>query len=103
MIRFVMPGLRPGNDGPSANSVAACAVGLSRPPLLHIIPAGAVEALQLHVGHHAIIRRRGVDTAVRQQQAEVEIPQVRRLLHDVLAGEIVAALLQYLFQCLATL
>ena len=40
----------------------------------------------------------GVDLDAGQQHVGREILQVRRLLHDVLAGEIVAALLQHLHQ-----
>src|SRR5260221_14113870 len=62
------------------------------PPLL------AVEALQLHRFERRVIVRAGVDDDSRQQRIEAQVFPVRRLLHDVLARQLVARLLEHLVQ-----
>jgi hypothetical protein len=49
------------------------------PPDYFLVSAGAVEALQLHVGDQAVVGGRCVDAAVRQQQADAEILQLSPL------------------------
>src|SRR4051812_42106837 len=60
-------------------------------------PALAVEALHLHLLDRIEVGRAGADLDARQEHADVEI-QVRCLAHDVLAGELVAGLLEHLRQ-----
>src|SRR5262249_37557129 len=61
-------------------------------------PARAVEADHLHLLDRRKIARTGVDPDARQQHAQLEIFQIGRLPHDVLAREVVAALLEHLDQ-----
>src|SRR4051794_40700946 len=58
------------------------------------LPALAVELHHLQLLVDAIIVRSGVGKDARQRQIELDILQAGRLLHDVLAGEIVAAHLE---------
>src|SRR6476659_3841351 len=55
-----------------------------------------VESRHLHLLDGEIVGRAGVDLDARQQQPEFEVLEVGRLPHDVLAGELVAALLEHL-------
>src|SRR3954447_16281853 len=55
----------------------------------------AVESRHLHLLDREIVARAGVDLDARQQHPEFEILEVARLLHDVLAREFVAALLEH--------
>src|ERR1700730_3416971 len=63
-------------------------------------PALAVEALQLHLPDRMEIGRAGADENSRQHHRQLQIPEVLGLPHDVLPGEVVAALPQHLHQCL---
>src|SRR5437763_12760267 len=58
----------------------------------------AVEALELHRFDRRIVVRAGADRDTRQQRIDAEALQARRLLHDVVAGEVVTALLQHLLE-----
>src|ERR1700744_2656605 len=62
------------------------------------VPLLALEAHHLELADRREVGRRGVDLDARQQRVGLEILQARRLLHHVLAREIVAALLQHLHQ-----
>src|SRR3954453_2021934 len=62
------------------------------------LPLLALELLELKLADRREIGRRGVDLDARQQRLGAEVLQARRLLYDVLAREIVAALLQDLNQ-----
>src|SRR4051794_6327126 len=64
----------------------------------HQLPALAVELLELHLLDREEIGRAGIDLDARQQHRHFEVLEVGRLLHDVLARQIVAALLQHLGQ-----
>src|SRR5262245_53023557 len=61
-------------------------------------PALAVEAHELQLLDRIIVGRTGVDLDTRQQHRELDVAQVRRLAHDVLAREIVARLFEHLYQ-----
>src|SRR5258707_3630630 len=61
-------------------------------------PAFAVEPLDLHLLDRIEVRRAGVDLDAGQQHGKLEILQICCLLHHVLAGEVVAALLEHLRQ-----
>src|ERR1700681_4005071 len=78
----------------SAPDVSADDVAEQLPPL-------ALEALQLQLADRGKIGRAGVDHHAGQKNFGAEILQVGCLFHDVLAGEIVTALLQHLYQGLA--
>src|SRR5258706_8336156 len=60
------------------------------------LPLLAVEALQLHRFERRVIVRAGVYQDARQQRLEAQVLHVGSLAHDVLAREVVAALLQHL-------
>src|SRR6266852_1385999 len=55
-----------------------------------------VESRHLHLLDGKIVGRASIDLDARKQQPEFEILEVGCLSHDVLAGEFVAALLEYL-------
>src|SRR5258707_14901538 len=55
-----------------------------------------VESRHLHLLDRKIVGRASIDLDARKQQPEFEILEVGCLSHDVLAGEFVAALLEYL-------
>src|SRR5215208_3362282 len=57
-------------------------------------PALAVELHHLHLLVDAVVGRRGVGDHAGQRQAAGDVLQIGRLLHDVFAREVVAALLQ---------
>src|SRR3954466_12580638 len=61
-------------------------------------PALAVELHHLQLLVDAVIVRRGVGDDARQRQIELDVLEAGRLLHDVLAGEIVAARLEHVDQ-----
>src|SRR5262245_39440184 len=61
-------------------------------------PALAVELHHLQLLVDAIVVRRGVGDDARQVQVELDVLEAGRLLHDVLAGQIVAARLQHMDQ-----
>src|SRR5450631_4774785 len=75
----------------SASDVAADDVTEQLPPF-------ALETLQLQLADRGKICRAGVDHHAGQKNFGAEILQVGCLFHDVLAGEIVTALLQHLYQ-----
>src|SRR6202035_5504918 len=58
------------------------------------LPALAVELHHLQLLVDAVVVRRGVADNSGQREVELDILQVGRLFEDVLAGQIVAALLQ---------
>src|SRR6476659_6894629 len=58
------------------------------------LPRPAIETHQAHLLQRTKIRRAGVDGDTRQQHRQREIVNVGRLAHDVLAAEVIAALLQ---------
>ena len=60
------------------------------------LPGLAVEPHQLHLLDREVVVGAGVDLDAGQHQVGVEVLQAGRLLHHVLTGEIVAALLQHL-------
>src|SRR3569832_1373739 len=60
------------------------------------LPLLALESYHLELLDRSKIVRRGVDLDAGQQRVGLEILQARRLSHDVLAGEIVAAHLKHL-------
>src|SRR5260370_7274940 len=62
------------------------------------LPLLTLEPLQLKLADRGEIGWAGVDRNAGQQDFGAEILEACRLLHDVLAGEIVAALLQHLNQ-----
>src|ERR1019366_3977446 len=74
-----------------AADVAADDIAEQLPPL-------ALEALQLKLADRGEDGRRGVDLDAGQQDFGAEILEACGLLHDVFAGEVVAALLQHLNQ-----
>src|SRR5882762_191036 len=59
-------------------------------------PMFTVESRHLHLLDREIVGRARVDLDSWQQQPEFEVLEVSGLPHDVLAGEFVAALLEYL-------
>src|SRR5215470_19984007 len=61
-------------------------------------PALAVKPHQLQLLDRPIVGRTGVDFDSRQQHRELEVAQVRRLAHDILAREIAARLFEHLYQ-----
>src|SRR5207245_5673248 len=61
-------------------------------------PALAVEVLHLHLFDRRKVIRASVDLDARQQHSQLQILETGRLLHDVLAGEIIATLLKHLNQ-----
>src|SRR5262249_34531376 len=58
------------------------------------LPTSAVEFLKLHLLDRIEIVGAGVERDARQQKRQLQIMKARRLLHLVLAGEIVAAHLE---------
>src|SRR4051812_34000895 len=58
----------------------------------------ALELTHLHLFDRVEVRRTGVDLDARQRHAGFEILQIGGLVHDILAREVVAALLQHLHQ-----
>src|SRR5919204_4887744 len=58
----------------------------------------AIEALELHRFDRREVARTGADGDAREQRLDAEALQTRRLLHDVLARERVAALLEHLLE-----
>ena len=74
----------------------ACDFGSAHQQVAEQLPALAVEFCELHLPDRAEIGRRRVDLHARQHHRQLEILDVGRLPHDVLAGEIVAALLEHL-------
>src|ERR1017187_2197833 len=73
-------------------------VGLLAYYLAKTSPFLAVEAGELLRLERREIGRTGVNLDPRQHDVELQILEVRRLFHHVLAREIVAALLQHLHQ-----
>src|SRR4051794_27515547 len=63
------------------------------------LPALALEPHHLKLLERGEIGRTGLDPGARKVDADLEI-QVRRLLHDVFAGEVVLALAQHLLESL---
>src|ERR1700730_9539592 len=61
-------------------------------------PALAIEALQLHLPDRVKIAGAGADENSRQHHRQLQILEVLGLPHDVLAGEVIAALSQHLHQ-----
>src|SRR5216684_8732199 len=61
-------------------------------------PAFTIEALQLHLPDRVKIAGAGADENSRQHHRQLQIPEVLGLPHDVLPGEVVAALLQHVHQ-----
>ena len=59
-------------------------------------PPLAVEPGELLLLDRGEVGRARVDLDAGQQQRQLEVLEVRRLLHDVLAREVVAALLEHL-------
>src|SRR6516225_5878574 len=59
----------------------------------------AVEAPHLSLPDRREIGRAGIDRDAGQQHWQFEILQAGRLLHHVLAGQLIAALLQHLNGC----
>src|SRR5450432_3028890 len=57
-----------------------------------LVPAGAIPALQLHLGPDHIAGRAGVDLDAGQRGRQHEIPQALGLRRDIGARQIVAAL-----------
>src|ERR1035441_6479079 len=76
---------------PSASDVGADDVAEQLPFL-------ALELHQLKLAERGKIGRAGIDLDAGQQDLGPEILEICRLLHDVFAGEVVAALLQHLNQ-----
>ena len=64
------------------------------------LPALALELHQLQLRDRRKVGRRGVDLDARQQAAKLEVLDARRLLHDVLARQVVAAGLQHMHEAL---
>src|SRR5262245_149671 len=64
-------------------------------------PALAVEAGELHLLDRIEVRRTGVELDARQQHGQLQVLDAGGLAHDVLAREIVAALLEDLDQRLS--
>src|SRR5262249_6794735 len=60
------------------------------------LPVLALEARQLRRLDRIVVGRAGVDRDARQQQRRLELLVVGRLFHDVLTGQVVAALLKRL-------
>src|SRR5690349_16470938 len=58
----------------------------------------AVEALELHRLDRCVVARAGADGDAGQQRLHAEALQARGLLHDVLARQGVAALLEHLLE-----
>src|ERR1700730_17335168 len=77
---------------------AASAADIGADDLAEQVPLLAVEFHQLKLADRREIIRTGVDLDAGQQDFGPEILQVSRLLHDVFAGEIVAAHLKHLHQ-----
>jgi hypothetical protein len=61
-------------------------------------PALAVEPHQLQLLDRIVMGRTGADFDAGQQHRQLEVAQVRRLAHDILAREIVARLFEHLHQ-----
>src|ERR1700739_112113 len=59
-------------------------------------PLLTLEALHLQLGDRGGVGGRGVDLDAGQQRVRRKVLQARRLLHDVGAGEVVAAHFQHL-------
>jgi hypothetical protein len=62
------------------------------PSLLHIVPAGAVETLQLHIGDHAIVGRAGVDAVVVGKEMPLRRPAIPAVAADQFAPGLVGFL-----------
>ena len=62
------------------------------------LPMLAVEPYQLHLTNGIIVRRRRVHRDAWQHKRRVEPLQVGRLAHDVLACEVIPALLEHLYE-----
>src|SRR3984957_12107161 len=78
----------------------ASAADVAGDDLAEQIPFLALEFLQLELGDRGEVGGAGVNLDARQQAAELQIPHTGRLLHDVLAREIVAAVLQHVHEAL---
>src|SRR5262249_60394210 len=74
----------------------ACLVagGLVRNNVAEQLPGLSLEPLQLHGLQRIEVARAGVDLDARQQHGQVDVLQIRRLLHDIGSREIVTALLE---------
>ena len=55
-------------------------------------PLLSIELLQLDLFDDVVIGTAGVHADAWQQQRQLEVLEIGRLVHDVLAGEVVAAL-----------
>lgn len=55
------------------------------------LPRLAFEPHHLHLGNGGEVGRRRIDLDTGQKAAQLEIPHVGRLFHDILAREVVAA------------
>src|ERR1700682_2702573 len=61
------------------------------------VPLLALETHHLKLFDRIEVGRAGVDLHARQQGVEVEVLEARGLFHDVVAGQVVACLLQHLY------
>src|SRR5688572_28930631 len=96
-VRPTRPGGRrraPGDrDAPTTQTGSLLLAGVVK--LAEEDPALAVELRELLLLDRGVIGRAGVDLDARQQQRELDVLQTRRLLHDVLAAQVVSRLLQH--------
>ena len=76
------------------------ASGLAAEYGAEVLPSVALEPSKLHLLDRREIKRAGVHRDTGQQIGGSEVFDVRGLLHDVLASQVVAALLQHVGQSL---
>src|SRR6185312_15135010 len=98
LIRRTGPthGVDRGAAGLSRRQAGARRLLVHRQHVAEELPGLAVELGELLLLDRVVIGRAGVDLDTRQQHGGLEPLEVRRLLHHVLAREIVTALLQHL-------
>src|SRR5487761_2310857 len=87
-----------GRGGFGADRSRASAADVAADDVAEQHPSLALELHQLKLADRGEIGWRGVDLDAGQQDFGSEILEVCGLLHDIFAGEVVAALLQHLNQ-----
>src|ERR1700727_1405181 len=91
---------RPALACPGVSRSVACATPATAAPsvaqqLAEQFPTLSVETGKLQLANGEVVAGRGVYFHARQQQWQFQVFDVRRLAHDILTRQIVAALLQH--------
>src|SRR5438445_9473802 len=83
-------------NSPAGKAVSAADV--ARDDIAEALPALALVSHELKLGDRREIAGAGIDLDTREQAAELKSLDARRLLHDVLAGKLVAAGFQHMHE-----